>query len=1736
MLLIISSLLPVAGTMNISKNKFLEKKELYSQFSKSSIEKQNHVGNTGKEDWYFYVGGVVNAANGNVFLSTLDISIRVRAFDIKIVRSYNSHNSNQITGFGNGWTFNYNTYLVDYGAYVILVEGDGSVHNFTWAGDGNYIPESGIHLRLNKHPDGSFILWSLNGMKHFFNSAGTLLSIADKNFNCLSFNYVDGKLVKISDDSGLWLALNYNVNNRISSVIDPIGRQISYDYDANDNLVEVTDPMGNSIFYYYDSDNYLERIMTSVGKIITFTYYSARRQDGYKEAKEIWNSVVDEDLPGYLNDFKLYEFEYSDTTLNITNSRGFVSTIVMNSMGNPECIIDPLGGITMAVWDPTTYDLISFTDANGNTYYYEYDFYGNLEEAIDPTFDSTFFVWETIDNEMQYISLLRGVIDASDNMNYYDYDEFGNLICITDPTGNQSFITYYDIFCHNPSTITDALKRTTIFEYDTHGYLINIIDASGNIWEYIYDPVGRLIEAVDANGHVTNYAYDANDRIIALTDALGNMTTYSYDAIGNLISSTDANGHETSYTDNIIRRLSESTDASNNKTLFRYDREGNRILMQDERGNVETRTYDALGRLIKITDALGNTETYTYDPVGNIISETDANGHETSYTYDSLDRLIKITDAMGYNTTCEYDSLGNLISETDTRGYTTTYEYDSLCRLISVTDALGKTTSYGYDPVGNLISETNARGYTTTYEYDPLDRLIGVRDAMGNTKNYCYDLVGNKLSETDENGNMINYTYDPLDRLVKMEDALSYETHYEYDAVGNRISMTDANGHSTTYEFDPLNRLISVTDALGNKTRHEYDAVGNIIRTIDANGNIRKFEYDPLNRLIMEISPLGYSTNYVYDPVDNLITKIDANGNTITYEYDPLNRLISTSYPDGTYVNYEYDPVGNLNKVTNTGGFGDETYYEYDPLNRLVQKQVIYDMIFSKTILYTYDEVGNLVTMMDPDAHATTYTYDPLNRLITIMEPSGLATYYEYDNASRRTLLSYPNGVTTTYMYDAINRLINISTTKSGGKVISRYLYTYDNLMNRLSMTDVNGLVTSYQYDATNRLVRVDYPWGETYQYVYDGVGNRIQMLTDVTTNYAYDADDRLISMDSVVFAYDNNGNLISETRNGQTTIYEYNYENQLRVVNLPDDSIIEYSYAGISKYSIFSDRLRRTDNNGVTNYFYDFEDVLMELDGLGEQKVRYTHGANIDEPICMVSDSSMYYYHFDGLGSVISLTDSGENVVATYEYDAFGAIIAQTGTLENPYRYTSREFDNETSLYNYRTRYYNTEVGRFLSKDTEGLAEGFNLYTYAENNPVNFIDPFGKWCEGPKLKKHDHFQQIKKAIGMAMNKMFNAGNQLVFWKIFQNEMGLLAAGNGANQRPGPQHQFWLPCTGPTIEVGTDNEDDFKKCKKTTRGYYPGKDPKKNTVYISKWLLDALCSKKLCKKQKKVILNAIARTIVHETAHWVDWQDGNRRWPRPMDPGEVMEDAVFGQGKIGDTIPDSIIKKLKCENSTSPIPPDTPMPPMPPITSTPEPVPSTPVPTSNPVPSTPTPVPTPSPGKPVIIPGSANLLPIPYWFLSPITIYGGNLADGDYKIGTKDGTFGFEIWDDDHGPTTNNRLRISVDGGTPQIITLSGDGNVPIEAVVTEINSQLVGGYAVNEYVADGQFIRIASYSTSSDSNITLLFIKNSAYKALGLENYVSSSALDLLSTMNSGASYEARLIVKTSQVVCLSR
>lgn len=509
-------------------------------------------------------------------------------------------------------------------------------------------------------------------------------------------------------------------------------------------------------------------------------------------------------------------------------------------------------------------------------------------------------------------------------------------------------------------------------------------------------------------------------------------------------------------------------------------------------------------------------------------------------------------------------------------------------------------------------------------------------------------------------------------------------------------------------------------------TTYKYDTESNLTDIYDANNNHTNFSYNAFHQLQQTTFPSGYYETYTWDLDNNLRSKTDRNSQTIHYNYDFQNNLYQKTYPDSTSVNFTYDAARRLKQVADPTG----TYaFSYDYMDRLTEADTTYAFVSIGTdaVKYGYDAASNRTSMTDPQNLPTAYTYDVLNRLSTVaFNGQNPGFGFGYDSLSRRTSLTRPNAVNTTYGYDAVSRLTSI-LHKLGTTTLDGATYTYDNAGNRLTRTDkrLNTTLT-YGYDNIYQLLSAKQGSTTKETYTYDLVGNRLSSLG--VSPYQYNSSNELLSIPTVSYTYDNNGNTKTKTDGTQ---YTWDFENRLTQVVLPN------SGGTVNlKYDPFGRRIQKSFTQGSTttstNYLYDGAYLIEEVDQSGNvqaryaQSNRYTDGQLIDQPLSETRSGATSYYQQDGLNAITSLSNSTGALANTYTYDSFGKLTASTGTLTNPFQYTGRELDQETGTYEYRARYFDQNTGRFLSEDPLGFKAGINFYRYVRNRPVNLIDPTG--------------------------------------------------------------------------------------------------------------------------------------------------------------------------------------------------------------------------------------------------------------------------------------------------------------------------------------------------------------------------------------------------------------------------
>ena len=893
---------------------------------------------------------------------------------------------------------------------------------------------------------------------------------------------------------------------------------------------------------------------------------------------------------------------------------------------------------------------------------------------------------------------------------------------------------------------TDPLGHTSTFQYDSFGNLTNSTDANGHSTTNYYDGSGNLVATSDALGDTTVNFYNGSF-MLGSKDAIGTVTTNYYDpatgylvgtatlaASGAILSSNtfsyDANGNRTNST--VWRQVNGSWTGAN--TAYFYDAMNRAVQTINPDGGKNTVVYNAIGKQQATIDPLGNTNSYTYDDQGRL--------KQSIYADTTLESSA-------------YDANGNRSSSTDRAGRKTTYVYDALNRLTQTIYPDDTTNMTVYDGVGRVAQTVDARGTITSFGYDAAGRRLAVTNAIGtsvaNTNYYSYDANGNQLTFTDPLGHTTTNVFDILNRQVQTLYPDGTTNSTGYDADGRRVAGTNQDGVVTLFGYDGAGRLIAVTNALNQVTRYQYDAAGNEIAQIDALNRTNTFVYDSMGRRIAHTRPDNQSEWFAYDAAGNLIDTTNFNSQIIANQYDVLNRLTNTTDSSTFNYSYSYTATGQRQNMVNNYSYGTAIGYAYDSRDRLTQKAETWSGGLMASLNYRYDADGNVTNIQSGWANGVNlaYGYDALNRLTNVLARGQLAAAYGYDGAGNLQGMRYGNGVTNLYQYDSLNRLTNLVWNYNGSGR-GNFAYQLKRGGTRTNLAEVvNSTSRSYAwsydnlYRLTNEVIN-----GQSASYGYDAVGNRTNRNSSITglptdSYYSYDTNDELTAEANTGsygnYSYDNDGNTTGVPGAGGGPSYGYDGLNRLTSATVGGVSL-SYTYDGdgnrnsktigtVTTYYLVDDRnpsgyAQVLEEYQTGNYYYS-PAVLSRV---------YNYGLNLISQQQFNTNtllpSATSYYGYDGHGSVRFLTDTNGSITDTYAYDAYGTVIASSGTTPNNYLYSGQQFDPDLGLYYNRARYLNTDTGRFWTSDSfEGHQQdtlSLHKYLYGADNPISGIDPSG--------------------------------------------------------------------------------------------------------------------------------------------------------------------------------------------------------------------------------------------------------------------------------------------------------------------------------------------------------------------------------------------------------------------------
>ncbi|HJR32725.1 MAG TPA: RHS repeat-associated core domain-containing protein [Pseudomonas sp.] len=902
---------------------------------------------------------------------------------------------------------------------------------------------------------------------------------------------------------------------------------------------------------------------------------------------------------------------------------------------------------------------------------------------------------------------------AGDDTRFYHFHN-GRLTAISDAYDNRLRITRDRQ--ERIQRLDNGAGRALLLRYD-RAHLIAV--------DYqCFRPAQTLAEAWHTEQTLVSYHYDARQRLIEATNAAGESERYDYDDNHVILQRQLAGGAS------FFWEWERSGKAARCVRHWASFAQMDTRYVWDDQGSVTVRNID------------GSEEVYVHDDRARLVRRVDLDGGEQLKAYDEQGRLVAEQDPLGAVTEYRYDDVGRLVALIPPEDEPTAYEYRN--GFLHARHRGQAVWKYQRNAQGDVTEATDPDGQVTHYYYDPQGRLLSIRYPDSSRHLFVWNALGQLLEETLPDGGQRRFAYDALGRQTTRQDEHGAVTQYQWDAVGRLIQTTLPTGAARAFSYNAYGKITAERDELGRVTRYEYaDDLHLVSRRINPDGTQLRYRYDNAQLLLTEIenesgehyrldyTPSGLirqetgfdgqRTAYAYDLNGHLLEKTefgDDGSQLITgYQRDAAGRLLVKTLPDGTQVEYRYDSLGRLTSVDD--GHDHPLEFEYDRQDRLITEHQGWG-----TLRYGYDACGQLNRLRLPDGSKLDYHHARGGALTAIDLNGARLTSHTYK--SGRELQRQQGLLLSDYAYDDQGRL-KAHAVSQQQKSLYRRDYAYSPNGNLDQIADSRHGQRSYQYDALNRLTRVRHTRDQQPEsFAHDPAGNLLMQDRPGPTTVK---GNRLLMQGDRHYDYDAFGNLIRERRGtGQKLVTEYRYDCQHRLVGvtLPDGSCASY------RYDAFGRRIAKTVDGKTTEFFWQGDNLVAESSR--EHYRSYVYEPGSFRPLAMLDGKGPkkacpFYYQLDHLGTPQELTDFGGEIIWSAKYNAYGKVthLAFGGgeQLEQPLRFQGQYFDAESGLHYNRHRYYDPEVGRYLTPDPIKLAGGLNQYQYTPN-PTGWVDPLG--------------------------------------------------------------------------------------------------------------------------------------------------------------------------------------------------------------------------------------------------------------------------------------------------------------------------------------------------------------------------------------------------------------------------
>ncbi|WP_437739684.1 RHS repeat-associated core domain-containing protein [Sorangium sp. So ce1504] len=666
---------------------------------------------------------------------------------------------------------------------------------------------------------------------------------------------------------------------------------------------------------------------------------------------------------------------------------------------------------------------------------------------------------------------------------------------------------------------------------------------------------------------------------------------------------------------------------------------------------------------------------------------------------------------------------------------------------------MGFVVGFSYDARGLLAGATLPNGGETRMEYDALANRVRVIEPDGAERRIRYDFLGRVMGFTDERGHETRFAYDACGRLAAVFGPGGAVTRYDFDADGNLARISDADGRTTTLRWGGFHVVTELERPDGSKVRYRYDREQDLVRIVNEAGEEHRIERDAEGRITGERTFDGREIRYKLDLLGRIVRR-QCGSESVDLEVDPLGRLVRRSTSDGRGDVFEYDPLGRIERAVS----GDiECEYTYDRRGRVTTEVTRRGAEVLAAFAWTYDAMGKATSVRGPGGEMSVQR-DVRGRPVAVQiggESAPLRLAYDARGFEVERLL--PGGGTIATEVNAegwmerqrvlgrpVSPRIGPGEPAWVGPLIApetwRRTYAWspagllradEDLGGKMGelLRDTNGRVVErrkagkaaerFRFTAAGEVARA----GEQRTYA---PGGRLTARTTGQETVRYDYSERGDVVRKRVSELDGQG----EVRRELVWTYDWSSDGRLMQVRTPEGRTIAFAYDAFGRrIEKRVARLGRTES--VTRYAWRGDVVVYE------RCERAPHGeapvveersyVTLPESVLPLAQrdgaAGALRYFVHGVNGFPEALFEGDGSVATeLEAGLYGDVPAEQAGI-TPLRFPGQYADEETGLHYNWHRYYDPEIGEYLSPEPIGLEGGLKAYAYVDSLPSEHVD-----------------------------------------------------------------------------------------------------------------------------------------------------------------------------------------------------------------------------------------------------------------------------------------------------------------------------------------------------------------------------------------------------------------------------